>query len=116
MSTLNTKALARLARLDDEIATLHGRITEKLATRRQLLAAMVADGDRQQADLTDQVRTLAQASNLANTGRVLTAEQVREIRQAHKNGESQGAIARRYGLAQPSVHKIVHRLSYRDVA
>src|SRR5262245_51958855 len=113
---MSTRTLTRIARLDEEIAGLHEKITTKLALRRQLLEELVHAGEERRIDITDQVMAMSQAANLVTTGRVLTAAQVREIRQAYKDGESQGSLARRFGLAQPSVHKIVHRQSYKDVA
>lgn len=45
----------------------------------------------------------------------LTAADVSAIRAAHATGESQSALARRYGVSQAMVNKIVHRISWAHV-
>jgi uncharacterized protein YerC len=112
MATTN---LAKLNRLDDAIAILRDKLNGKLDERRALLDQMILDGETIRAEANDKL-TLDQATNLMTTGRVFTPAQVREIRKAHKNGESQHSIGQRYGVSQPTIHRIVYGLSYRDVA
>ena len=45
----------------------------------------------------------------------LSSEQVVDIRQRHAQGETQSALAREYGVCLNTVHKIVHRRSWRHV-
>ena len=47
--------------------------------------------------------------------RRLTPAQVKEIRRRHKGGESQSALAREYGISQPSIYAILNRQSYKDI-
>lgn len=47
--------------------------------------------------------------------RRLTAAQVKEIRRRHAAGESQSALAREFGIKQPSIYAIVRRQSCKDV-
>lgn len=110
------RALARVARLDAEIVTLHARLNAKLTERRMLLAGLVSDGEALRTDVAEQVRTVTHGHAMAATGRMLTDDQVREIRRLHAAGVSQTALGRRFGLSQPSIYKIVRRLSYQDVA
>jgi hypothetical protein len=58
---------------------------------------------------------VAHADAFAQTGRVLTDDQVRQIRALHAGGMSQSALGRRFGISQPSIFKIVRRISYTDV-
>lgn len=51
----------------------------------------------------------------ANERTKLTDDQVREIRSAWASGETQAAIAARYGVKQPCIYKIVHRLTRKHV-
>lgn len=108
--------LDRVARIDADIASLRDRLDAKLTERRTLLTTLIIDGEALRADVADEVRTLAHASNVAATGRNLTDDQVREIRRLHAEGHSQSSLGRRFGLAQPSIYKIVRRRSYADVA
>jgi hypothetical protein len=108
--------LDRVARIDADIASLRARLDAKLTERRVLLATLIADGEAQRADVADEIRALTHANNVVATGRVLTDDQVREIRRLHAEGHSQSALGRRFGLAQPSIYKIVRRRSYADVA
>lgn len=45
----------------------------------------------------------------------LTDDTVREIRAAHRAGESQSALARRYGVGLSTVWHVVHRHTWRHV-
>lgn len=112
---MSERQIARLQRLDADIVTLQAKLTAKLNDRKALLEALIQDGEDRKTDLTQAI-SLAQATSFIATGRILTDAQVRDIRKSYKNGESQGSLARRYGVAQPSIHKIVHRQSYRDVS
>ena len=113
MATTNTTA--KLARVDAEIASLRDRLDNKLTERRELLSTLITNGEALRAEVNNEVYTLAQATTLAETGRCLTADQVREIRKLNKAGVSQSALGRRFGLSQPSIYKIVKRQSYQDV-
>lgn len=108
--------LTRVAKLDDEIAALRDKLDTKLDARKHLLAQAIAEGESIRTDVAEQVRSFTRAANLVTNGRILTEEQVRAIRAAHSKGTSQGELARRYGLSQPSIHRIVKRLAYADVA
>lgn len=110
------RKLAKVARLDADIASLRDRLDVKLTERRTLLAALINEGETLRGDIADQVRVITHATTLAATGRLLTEDQVREIRKLHKSGVSQGEIARRYSLSQPTIFKIVRRQTYADVA
>lgn len=46
--------------------------------------------------------------------RALTMRQARSIREAAKEGEVQGSIARRYGVARGTISKIVSGATYRE--
>ncbi len=46
----------------------------------------------------------------------LTNERVSEIRTAHASGESQRSLARRYGLARPTIRNVVERTTWKHVA
>lgn len=48
--------------------------------------------------------------------RKLTAEEVREIRREHRRGVSQGRLAKAYCVTQATIHQIVHRATWKDVA
>jgi len=109
------RALARVARIDAEIATLQQRLDDRLSERRVLLLNLIEDGEAVRTDVAEQVRTVTHASALAATGRTLTDDQVREIRRLNAAGVSQTALAKRFGISQPSVFKIVRRRSYVDV-
>jgi hypothetical protein len=109
------RALARISKIDAEVAALTERIDNRLTERRQLLAALIQDGETLRGEVAEQVRAVAHADAFAQTGRVLTDDQVREIRRLHAAGISQSALGRRFGISQPSIFKIVRRLSYTDV-
>ena len=114
MST--TKTLARLARIDSDIESLRARLEVKLGEREAILAELIAEGEAiRMAISPEPVAPAAENLRIASLPR-LTEDQVREIRALYKTGLSQGAIARRFGLSQPSVHAIVRRRSYKDVA
>jgi DNA invertase Pin-like site-specific DNA recombinase len=108
--------LDKLGRLDSDIAVLRSKLEAKLDDRRALLALATAQGEAIRAEVRDEVQSLTQASNLVHTGRIFTDDQVREIRRLNAEGVSQCELARRYGLSQPSIHRIVKRLAYADVA
>jgi len=110
------RALARVAKIDAEVAALQERLDSRLTERRMLLAGLIADGEQVRSDVAQQVRTVAHANALAVTGRTLTDDQVREIRRLHAAGVSQTALGKRFGISQPSIYKIVRRQSYQDVA
>ena len=109
------RALARIARIDAEVAALQERLDARLTERRMLLVNLIQDGESVRSDVAEQVRTVAQANAVAETGRPLTDDQVREIRRLHAQGISQTALGRRFGISQPSIFKIVRRISYVDV-
>jgi len=109
------RALARVAKIDAEVAALTERIDNRLSERRTLLAGLIADGESLRGEVAEQVRTVAHADAFAQTGRVLTDDQVRQIRSLHAGGMSQSALGRRFGISQPSIFKIVRRISYTDV-
>jgi len=109
------RALARIGRIDAEIATLQERLDARLTERRMLLLDLVQEGEHIRSDVAEQVRSVAHAEAFAQTGRVLTDDQVREIRRLHASGVSQSALGRRFGISQPSIFKIVRRISYTDV-
>lgn len=46
----------------------------------------------------------------------LSAQNVIEIRTAHMGGESQSALARRFGVDVKTVHYIVHRITWKHIA
>lgn len=108
--------LDRIARIDADVSILRERLDAKLAERRLLLAGLIADGESLRVELDEETRVLQHAVSIATNGRALTDDQVRTIRRLYKEGVSQAELARRYGIAQPSVHKIIHRRSYADVA
>ena len=108
--------LAKVARLDADIAALQTRLNAKLDERRALLTSLVDQGNALQAQVAAQVQAMARASTMATFGRALTDDQVREIRRLHKANVSQSELGRRYGLSQPSIYKIVRRETYQDVA
>jgi DNA-binding NarL/FixJ family response regulator len=112
----SARTLTKLAKLEDDIVALKGRIDAKLNERQLLLASLAAQGTALQNNVAAQVAVLTQANTLATTGRNLTDDQVRDIRRLFAGGMSQSAIARKYGLSQPSIFKIVRRQSYQDVA
>jgi predicted DNA binding protein len=109
------KLIARLSRLDNEVETLKARLTAKLDQRDAVVTELIRWGTEQR-DQANAVASVTQGLNWATTGRTLTEDQVRAIREAYKRGQSQTSLAKQYGLSQPSVHKIVHRQSYADVA
>jgi hypothetical protein len=109
------RALARIGKIDAEVAALTERIDTRLTERRALLAALIQDGESLRGEVAEQVRAVAHADAFAQTGRLLTDDQVREIRRLHGQGVSQSALGRRFGLSQPSIFKIVRHLSYTDV-
>jgi uncharacterized protein YjhX (UPF0386 family) len=80
-----------------------------------LLLDLIQEGEHIRTDVAEQVRSVAHAEAFAQTGRVLTDDQVREIRKLHASGVSQSALGRRFGISQPSIFKIVRRISYTDV-
>jgi predicted DNA binding protein len=110
-----TKLVARLARLDNEVETIKAKLTAKLDQRDAVVQELIRWGTEQR-DTANAVASVTQGLNWAATGRTLTEDQVRAIRAAYKAGQSQTSLAKQYGLSQPSVHKIVHRQSYADVA
>ena len=112
----NARSITKLARLDADIASLRDRLNVKLSERRSLLDSLIADGEAVRSEVTETVQTIVRAVTLADTGRRLTVDQVREIRRLWSNGVSQTAIAKRFGLSQPTIYKIVRRQSYQDVA
>jgi sigma54-dependent transcription regulator len=109
------RALAKVAKLDAEIGTLHDRLESKLIERRTLLAALIQDGEHLRGEVAEHVRSVTHAASIAATGRLLTDDQVREIRRLWAQGRSQSALGRQFGLSQPSIYKIVRGLSYQDV-
>ena len=109
--------VTRLSRLDDQIADLRSRLDVKLNERKDVLDAMIADGETIRAEaITNDRFVLSQAATLLQTGRQFTDAQVRDIRRRQANGESQHSIGKRYGVSQPTIHRIIYRLSYGDVA
>lgn len=46
----------------------------------------------------------------------LTSAQVRLMREAHANGWSLTAIAGQFGVAVPTVHNVIHRVTWKHVA
>ena len=108
--------IAKVARLDADIASLRVRLDAKLDERQKLLSTLLAQGQAIKTAVAQQVHTVVHANTLATTGRNLTEDQVREIRRLHASGVSQTALGKRYGLSQPSIYKIVRRQSYQDVA
>ena len=108
--------LDKVARLDADIASLRARLDAKLDERAVLLGTLIAQGNAIQASVAQQVQALTQANALVTTGRILTDDQVREIRRLFAGGMSQTSLAKRFGLSQPSIFKIVRRQSYADVA
>jgi hypothetical protein len=109
------RSLARIGRIDAEIASLQERLDARLTERRMLLLDLIQEGEHIRTDVAEQVRSVAHAEAFAQTGRVLTDDQVREIRKLHASGVSQSALGRRFGISQPSIFKIVRRISYTDV-
>jgi hypothetical protein len=109
--------IERLRRLDGEIETLQLRLNTKLAERRGLLMSMIEDGEMiaNNVEVIEQIR-MVQSLNMAAEGRYFTDQQVRDIRAANKSGESQTSIARRYGVSQVTIHKMVTHQSYQDVS
>ena len=114
-SNSTTKLIARLARLDGEVEALKAKLTTKLDMRDAVVSELIRWGTEQR-DTANAVASVTQGLNWATTGRTLNEDQVRAIRAAYKAGQSQTSLAKQYGLSQPSVHKIVHRQSYADVA
>lgn len=49
-----------------------------------------------------------------NLNHKLTAEQVKKIREFHGKGVSQQALARRYGVSQNAIFRIVHDLTWKE--
>ena len=47
--------------------------------------------------------------------RALTDDQVREVRRRNAAGESQNALAKEFGISQPSMRAVCLRETYRDV-
>ena len=115
MSKHTDAALAKVARLDGDIAALRARLEAKLDERQTLLNDLLADGEAIRMAIS--AEPIAPLVAVSNSTRTLAEDQVREIRALHASGTlSQGAIARRFGLSQPSVNAIVNRRSYKDVA
>jgi len=114
MTKLST--LDKVARLDADIASLRARLDAKIDERAVLLGSLVAQCQTVKNAVAAQVQAVTHANALVTTGRILTADQVREIRRLHASGVSQTALGKRFGISQPSVFKIVRRQSYQDVA
>lgn len=110
-----SKTFTKLQRLDREIAALHDRLNAKFNERKDVLTTLMVEGESSRNGVAEEVLLVTQAANLVNNGRILTDAQVRDIRSSYKRGESQGSLARRYGIAQPNIFKIVHGKSYKDV-
>ena len=109
-------SVAKLTRLDDQIDALRDRLNAKLDERKAVLDAMVSNGETIRAEASANGKmALSQANTFLETGRMFTNAQIREIRKAHAKGESQHSIGQRYGVSQPTIHRIIYRLSYRDV-
>jgi Mor family transcriptional regulator len=105
----------QLRRLDDEIAALHTKLLAKVNARKRVLTGMIDDGNKLAAQALETV-SVARAANYISNGRSFSDDQIRAIRSAHQGGESQCSIARRYGVSQPSIYKIVTHAAYRDVS
>ncbi len=58
-------------------------------------------------------RTIEQAGE-RNPFVRLTPETVREIREKHAHGASQRSLAREYGVGQPHIWQIVHKMIWKD--
>ena len=108
--------LTKVAKLDAEISALRERLDAKLNDRQALLSLAIAQGEQTRGEIRSDVQSLSQATHFVQHGRIFTDEQVREIRTLNASGVSQCELARRYGLSQPTIYRIVHRLSYKDVA
>lgn len=80
----------------DSIARSYGAL-------RAVVAAIV--GPRTRCDVNPLTR---RARGLNNRQGKLSDGQVREIRKRHREGESQSALAREFGVSQPTVGAIVH--------
>ena len=72
-----------------------------LGTRADNMADMVTKGRAQRGESRPHAK--------------LADHDVRAIRSAHHDGESQSSIARRYAVSQTSIWKIVHRLRWGHV-
>jgi DNA-binding transcriptional regulator YiaG len=121
MSKHTDTTLAKVAKLDTDIEALRARLAAKLDEREAILAELVADGEAiRQAlgiGISAEPATPAPQERLAPVGKLLTDEQVREIRRLYGHqGMSQSALARRFGLSQPSIHRIIKGLTYKEVA
>lgn len=115
---MNTKtAIAKITRLDTDIAALRERLEAKLDERQALVADLFAEGEAIRAALepVPAVTPPAAPVEVPRVGR-LDPEVVRHIRDLHSTGVSQAELGRRYNLSQPSVNAIVRRQSYKDVA
>jgi len=116
---MSTKtAIAKVSRLDADIEALRTRLESKLAERESILAELIADGEAIRAALglveapeAPEDRPVALA-----TGRAFTEEEILDIRTRNAAGTSQSALARHYGVSQPTIFGIVRRRTYKDVA
>lgn len=53
--------------------------------------------------------------NTQKTNRKLTAVQIREIRRRAAAGESRASLARGFGVSEYAIHRVVHKISYKEV-
>ena len=109
------RTLDKVARLDSDIESLRARLDSKLNERQALVAELLAEGEAIRMAVSPEPVAPAAPLRIATLPR-LTDDQVREVRALYTTGLSQSAIARRFGISQPSVNAIVNRRSYKDVA
>lgn len=105
----------KVQRLDAEIAALNVKLMALVDRRKALLDVMIEEGNRIAAE-AQATMSVARAANYVSSGRSFSDEQIKSIRAAWSDGESQCALARRYGVSQPTIFKIVKRQAYQHVA
>ena len=111
------RALAKVARLDARHqASLRDRLDARLNERRLILAGLIAQTVRSSylriRGSTQPHSGIQPRHHWPSADRRAGAR----IRRLHTTGVSQCELARRFGVSQPSIFKIVRRQSYRDVA
>ncbi len=88
----------------------YGRLAAKFDVAKSTIQYLCNGQRRNQAMFG--VKTLVWASHGHDTRRKLTADQAREARKLHADGMSVYALAKRFGVDQNTIGKIVKRLGY----
>jgi DNA-directed RNA polymerase specialized sigma24 family protein len=61
------------------------------------------------------IQKIKQTNSRPKQNRILTEEQIRDIRKRHLSGETYKTISQAYGINQNSVSRIIRRLTYYDI-